>query len=116
MAEQLLVMSCYTGLTLRVNKQGDRALMAFDELRAAGVRPSTHTFNIAIAACGTEPGTRLQVCARAIPACILYAGHESQLVRFHVFFLVMILPRASVVHGGATLCLQLAVNCLTLTG
>ena len=42
--------------------QGDRALMAFDELRAAGVRPSTHTFNIAIAACGTEPGTRLQVC------------------------------------------------------
>ena len=34
-------------------------------MRAAGIRPSAHTFNIAIAACGTEPGTRLQVCARA---------------------------------------------------
>ena len=41
--------------------KGDRALVAFDELRAAGIAPSTHTFNIAIAACGTEPGTRLQV-------------------------------------------------------
>lgn len=42
--------------------QGDKALAVFAEMEAAGLPQSTHSFNIAIAACASEPGTSLKVC------------------------------------------------------